>query len=132
MATTAPAALYEVGPTNPCRRISDVPWTNVGPGDVVLIHWRETPYFEKWVLCRQGASNAPIVVRGVPNRFGELPVIDGNGAVNCSNLNFWGEERGVIKIGGANTPSDLLPAHIVLENLDIRGGRAPAADLHRR
>ncbi len=31
----------------------------------------------------------------------------------------------MIKIGGANSPPDTLPAHIVIENLDIRSGRPP-------
>jgi parallel beta-helix repeat protein len=39
-------------------------------------------------------------------------------------LNYWSENRGIIKIGGANTPADLMPKYIVIENLEIRGARA--------
>ncbi|MCO6511678.1 MAG: putative Ig domain-containing protein [Aridibacter famidurans] len=114
------AAVYEVRPGTPLDTIAEVPWATLAPGDLVLIHWRAEAYKEKWVICRQGTASQPIVVRGVPNAKGELPVIDGRNATTPSGLNFWSEQRGVIKIGGANTPSDTMPRHIVIENLEIR------------
>jgi hypothetical protein len=65
------------------------------------------------------------VVRGVANQSGALPVIDGRDATTRSQLNFWNEARGVIKIGGANQPAVEIPTWIVLENLDVRSGRSP-------
>jgi hypothetical protein len=68
-ATVSPAAVaavYDVGPGQPYAAIGDVPWEALGPGDVVQIHWRSTPYKEKWVIGRQGTAAAPIVVRGIP------------------------------------------------------------------
>jgi PKD repeat protein len=121
-----PATTYDVGPDQPTyKTIASVPWATLQPGDTVLIHAAPTPYYEKWVICRQGTAGAPIVVRGIPDTNGNLPIIDGNGAVTPAGLNFWGEERGVIKIGGANTPADTTPAYITIENLDIRSGRPP-------
>ncbi|HEY0428100.1 MAG TPA: right-handed parallel beta-helix repeat-containing protein [Pyrinomonadaceae bacterium] len=117
---SAAAAIYEVGPNQPLQTISQVPWATLQPGDTVLIYWRATAYKEKWVICRQGTQAAPITVRGVPNASGDLPVIDGSGATTPSNLNFWSEVRGVIKIGGANVPADTMPQYITIENLDIR------------
>lgn len=122
---TASAATYEVGPGQSLTNVGDVPWESLGAGDLVLIHWRSTPYKEKFVLCRQGTQAAPITVRGVLGPGGERPVLDGDGATTRSALNFWGEERGVIKIGGANKPADLMPRWIVLENLDVTGARPP-------
>ena len=121
----ATAADYEVGPGQTLTTIGEVPWESLMPGDRVLIHWQAAPYTEKWVICRQGTEANPIVVSGVPGPSGELPVIDGRDATTRTALNFWNEGRGVIKIGGANTPPDTLPAHIVIENLDIRSGRPP-------
>lgn len=114
------AAVYEVGPNQTLQSIAQVPWATLQAGDTVLIHWRATPYKEKWVICRQGTAEQPITIRGIPNQNGELPIIDGNGAVTPLNLNFWSENRGVIKIGGANIPSDTTPKFITIENLDIR------------
>ena len=119
------AATYEVGPGKPYASIGSVPWASLQPGDVVLIHWRSTPYREKWVICRQGTSTNPIVVRGVPGPAGELPIIDGNGATTAAGLNYWNEPRGVLKIGGANVPADTTPKHITIENIEFRSARPP-------
>jgi len=122
---TAGATEYSVGPGQALASISDVPWEDLQPGDRVSIYWRDTPYAEKWVLCRQGTAGAPIVVSGVPGPGGALPIIDGRNAVTRTELDFWNEGRGVVKIGGASIPSDTLPSHIVIENLEIRSGRPP-------
>jgi len=121
MFIAADAAIYEVKEGTPMDTIAEVPWATLQPGDTVLIHWRSTPYKEKWVICRQGTAQAPITVRGVRGPNGELPVIDGNGATTPNSLNFWSETRGTIKIGGANVPQDTMPKFIVIENLEIRG-----------
>jgi len=125
-AAPAAATTYRVGPGQPLATPGAVPWEALAAGDSVLIHSRPAAYTDKWVICRAGTQLAPIVVAGVPDPgTGALPVIDGNNATTRSALNYWNEERGVIKIGGANSPPDLMPAWIVIENLDIRGGHTP-------
>lgn len=124
-AARAGAATYEVGPTSPYQSIGAVPWESLQAGDTVLIHWRSEPYREKWVIGRQGTANAPITVRGVAGPAGQLPVIDGSGATTRQQLDYWGEPRGVIKIGGSNVPPDTTPRHIVIEGLEIRNARPP-------
>lgn len=124
-AVASDAAVYEVGPGKPHASIGTVPWESLEAGDTVLIYWRSNPYKEKWVICRQGTEALPIMVRGVPGPSGELPVIDGNGAVTRQVLNYWNEVRGLIKIGGANVPSDLMPRYIILDGLDLRSARPP-------
>ncbi|MHC4714558.1 MAG: right-handed parallel beta-helix repeat-containing protein, partial [Planctomycetota bacterium] len=121
----AEGAVYEVGPGRAYGTISGVPWESLQSGDTVLIYWRNTPYKEKWVICRQGTAGAPITVRGVPGPAGQLPVIDGRDAVTRPELNFWNEDRGVIKIGGANSPPDTMPRYVIIDGLDIRSGREP-------
>jgi hypothetical protein len=124
-ALTASATEYRVGPGQPLSEVENVPWESLEPGDRVLIHARPEPYRAKWVIARRGTADAPITITGVADAAGTLPVIDGRDAVTRRELHFWGEERGVIKIGGANRPADVMPAHIVIENLDIRSGRQP-------
>jgi hypothetical protein len=116
---------YEVGPAKTYANIGDVPWEGMNAGDQVLIFWRQEPYKEKWVIAVQGTEQQPFTVRGVANEKGQLPVIDGRDATTRSSINFWNEERGVIKIGGANKPAVEEPSWIVLENLDILSGRTP-------
>lgn len=119
------AADYHVGDGHPYANIGAVAWHTLAPGDTVWIHWRATPYREKWVIGRQGTQAAPISVRGVPGPAGQLPVIDGQNATTPAPLNYWNENRSVIKIGGSNTPANSVAKWIVVEGLDIRGARPP-------
>ena len=61
------------------------------------------------------------MVRGIPGPHGELPMIDGAGAVTVKSLNYTGEQRAVIKIGASRIPADCVPANIVIEGLDVSG-----------
>ncbi len=123
--SAAAATTYEVGPNRPFANIGDVPWESLVAGDTVRIHYRPEPYAEKWVICRQGAPDNWIVVQGVPDEHGNLPVIDGRDATTRQELNYWNEERSLIKIGGANSPPNTMPRYILIENLDIRSARPP-------
>lgn len=122
----ASAATYEVGDGKPFTSIGAVPWESLSPGDSVLIHWRAMPYKEKWVIGRTGTALAPITVRGVAGPGGVLPVIDGDGATTRLALDYWNEQRSVIKVGGSSIPADIKPLRIVIENLDVRGARPPS------
>ncbi|MFV0543408.1 MAG: hypothetical protein ACK5L8_06955 [Marinicella pacifica] len=118
--SSAQATVYHIGPGQNHQDIADVDWTALQAGDRVFIHWRSTPYREKWVINVQGTAQNPISIIGVNGPNGQQPVIDGENAVTVAGLNFWNESRGVIKIGGSNIPGDALPQHIIIENLDIR------------
>jgi len=123
--STADAATYEVGDGKPYATIGAVPWESLMAGDTVLIHWRASPYREKWVIGRTGAIGSPLVVRGVSGPGGIRPVIDGENATTRLALDYWNEQRSVIKFGGSSIPADIQPQHVVVENLDIRGARPP-------
>jgi hypothetical protein len=116
---------FEVGPGKEFENIGDVPWESLKAGDEVLIYWRLQPYKEKWVIAVRGSEAQPFIVRGIPGNDGDLPVVDGRDAVTRKEINFWNENRGVVKIGGANIPSVDFPTWIIVENLDIRSGRTP-------
>lgn len=119
------AATFEVGDGKPFTSIGAVPWESLSPGDTVLIHWRAAPYREKWVIGRSGTALAPVTVRGIAGPGGVLPVIDGENATTRLALDYWNEQRSVIKIGGSSIPSDIQPQYVIVENLDIRGARPP-------
>ena len=110
---------YHVGPTQTYTTISSIAWESIQPGDQVFIHWRSTPYKEKWVINVQATATNPFKLIGVLGPNGERPIIDGNGASTRTQLDYWGEERGVIKIGGSSIPADGLPSHIIIENLEF-------------
>ena len=117
------AAVYNVGPSQPLASIADVPWDSLQAGDQVFIHWRSTPYLEKWVINAQGTAQNRMEIIGVSSPNGDKPIIDGNGAVTPSYLDYWNEERSLIKIGGSSVPSDGLPSYITIENLELRSAR---------
>lgn len=121
------AAEYRVGPGQPLADPNDVPWESLQAGDMVFIYWRKEPYRSKWVICARGTVDRPITVRGMPGDQGALPVIEGRDASTRKELDYWHEQRSVIKIGGANVPADVVPAHIIVEGLEVRGGRPPFA-----
>ncbi len=123
----ATALDYTVGPGQAMETIGEVPWASLSPGDRVLIHWRSDPYREKWVINRRGLPDAWISILGVPGPAGQRPVIDGRDAITAPGLNFWNDERGLIKIGGSSVPADGLPAYIRIEGLELRSARPPYA-----
>ena len=123
LSSTAYATDYHVGPTQPYANIGDVRWDTLAAGDRVYIHWRSTPYYEKWVINRPGTSQDWIEVIGVDGPQGQQPVISGDNATTSPHVNFWNEPRGIIKIGGSNTPNNDIPSYIRIENLEIRSAR---------
>jgi hypothetical protein len=120
LSTLLSATDYNVGPGQELAAISEVPWATLEPGDRVYIHWKDSPYKEKWVINRQGTEANRIEVIGVDGPGGEQAVIDGDGAATPLDLNYWNEVRGVIKIGGSSIPEDGLPSYITIDNLEIR------------
>jgi parallel beta-helix repeat protein len=114
--------VYDVGPGFDLETPSDVPWESIGPGTLVRIHRRATPYTDKWVLAVTATEEEPVVVLGVPED-GLLPEIQGAGAATRTALSFWSEQRGVIKVGGSSVPDVETAEHIVIECLDISGAR---------
>ncbi|GEP41946.1 polysaccharide-degrading enzyme [Brevifollis gellanilyticus] len=125
------AAVYEVGPGKEHPSIGSVPWEALGAGDTVRIHWRSKPYQEKFIVFGRGTAEKPITISGVPGPKGQLPVIDGRDASTRPQLKYWGQERGVFKIGGSNH-STTTPGHIIVENLEIRSARRPYTFSGRR
>lgn len=127
-AVSAPASglraeTYQVGPSRRLQSISEVPWERLKAGDQILIDWQREPYRDKWVICAEGTEERPILVSGIPNEDGRLPVITGDQAQTRQELDFWNEDRGVIKVGGASHAPRVTPRHIIIENLDLRSAR---------
>jgi hypothetical protein len=128
LAPQASARTFEVGPGQPFEAIGEVPWERLQAGDTVRIHWRPEPYREKWSIGAEGTETAPVHVLGVPNEKGDLPVIEGRDAVTRPELDCPGGPRSVIRVGSFNAKSadqTVVPRHVVIENLEIRGARPP-------
>ena len=122
VSSVASAVTYEVGDGKPYTSIGAVPWESLAAGDTVNIHYRATPYAEKWCFCPVGTVSQPVLIHGVPGPGGELPVVDGQNATTRLELSYWNDERCVIKVGGGTIPPDTVAKYITIENLHIRNG----------
>lgn len=76
------AETYHIGTGQAYESIGDFTgWTSLQPGDTVFIHHRAEPYREHILLCQSGTQENPIVIQGVPDEDGNLPVISGDNAI---------------------------------------------------
>ncbi len=121
----ASSTVYDVGPGMTYINVGDVPWESIAPGDTVNIYYRSTPYYEKFCIAVAGTAANPVTVRGVPGPNGELPILDGNGATTRLALDYYNDQRCVIKVGGGAVPPDIYTTFITFENLEIRSARPP-------
>ena len=58
---------------------------------------------------RTFSAGSPITFTGVPGAGGELPVIDGQDATTRLALDYWGENRSVVKVGGFRSEMEPVP-----------------------
>jgi len=116
------ASVYHVGPGKPYATPNDVPWESITPDTLIKIYGRSTPYRNKWVINVEGTSNSPVVILGVPVN-GRLPIITGENATTRQALNYWNEERSLIKIGASSIPNNNNASYITLACLDLQSAK---------
>jgi len=116
-------AVFDVGPGQDYETPGEVPWEGIGAGTLIRIHGSTQHYRDKWVIDVPGTEEEPIVILGVPNEDGVGPVIQGKEATTRVELDYWNEDRSVIKIGGSSNPGRGA-SWIWVQGLEIRGGFA--------
>lgn len=127
-AASARAATYNVGPAvGQIPLLAGVPWASLQPGDVVNIHVKPGGYREIIQVSAAGTAAQPITIRGIPDPItGDLPVIDGDGAVMDPHVDFRNpvfENLGLIIVTPRKTGyvyGQTYPAWINIESLAIR------------
>ncbi len=117
---------YNIGPGQPYTTLGSFPWSGLGPGDTVDIHWQPTPYYEKLLISESGTASAPIDIVGVPGPSGQQPIIDGDNATTSSQFQYFYnpmQEDAVVMITHSASQSDsYTPSYINISNLEIRNG----------
>jgi hypothetical protein len=114
---------YHVGPGQTYASIGAVPWYSLQPGSTVYIHYRATPYKEKFLISTRGTAANWIRVIGVPGPNGERPILDGNGAVTSTNSRYhWTDPSyfqvyGLVHVGPST--ADVVPAYVEIAGLEI-------------
>ncbi|TMU50763.1 hypothetical protein [Flagellimonas algicola] len=121
---------YEVGPDKEYQNLVDVPFENLQPGDVVSIHAREEPYYEKILLTQSGTEELPIIICGVPDAEGNLPTISGkNARSRNTDMKNIVASLGVIAITKSNSqPYGTWPKNIEIKNLRVIGANQYLSD----
>ncbi len=122
------AADYHIGPGQPYTELGDVPWISLQAGDRVFIHWRSTPYAAKIFLRAQGSPDNPVLISGIPDSDGNLPVITGENATTDEQFvgyfnSTWTEDLGLFLIyrGPDDDYYNYTPSNIIFENLELTG-----------
>jgi hypothetical protein len=115
---------YDVGPGQAYTALGQVDWNHLQAGDVVRIHWQPTPYHEKIQIAARGTQSAPIQIIGVAGPNGQLPVIDGDGAVSNPGSYFaYAPMEGaggiIICPHGDEADPNYKAGYIDIENLDL-------------
>lgn len=124
-------ATYHVGPGQTFPDLQDVPWLSLEAGDVVNIHYRDTPYPGRIVLRALGAPGAPVVIHGVSNPQCLRPTITGEeaplvrDASKARILNGATAGLGTVFISSPyGAPATQRPRYITLQGLKITGARS--------
>ena len=99
--------VYDVGPSQPYKTITSVPWPTLAPGSTVRIHNEDTTggnpttYHEYFQVVGANTRTQPIRVCGVPDSRGNLPVIDASNATGVPNASAYSPENyAAVSIGG--------------------------------
>lgn len=128
--------IFAVGDGQVHASLSTVPWATLAPGDTVRIHARREPYREKVLVSQSGTELEPIRICGVPGPSGELPVIDGDGAVADRSLDYAGpahEARSLVIVSPRGQQlGDYKPRYVVIEGLELRGASESHSFTDRR
>ncbi len=125
------ATTYKVGPGQTYTELGSVPWLTLEPGDTVLIYWRSTPYASKIFVRVSGTEESPIVIKGIPDSNGNLPIITGENATTDPQFNGyfsteWTEDLGLFLIHrNVNVPPEddenYKPSFLIFEYLELTG-----------
>lgn len=124
-AGTGAPRTYDIGPGRPRSRLADLDWSRLGPGDTVNIHFKPGGYRELVQISTRGTPAAWITVNGVPDpATGELPFIDGRGAVLAPQFrNHYGpvDGSGGIVVGARpGFAHGYKPGYVAIRGLDVR------------
>ena len=122
----ASPTVYDVGPTFAKTNLRDVSWSTLKPGDVVNIHCKPGGYHEKIQISQTGTAAQHILIRGIPDPNGALPIIDGQDAIEDPNVEYRNgisNTFGIIMVtpratGYVYGNADI--SFIDIENLDVR------------
>lgn len=123
------AAEYHIGAGQTYTTIADFNWRSLAAGDHVYIH--PGTYNNMIWLSKSGTEANPIIIEGVPDESGNLPVLDGNNMVipssydgHLSEYDLGGgklaQGYGMVFFHWSTTEWGAEPNWIVVKNFEIK------------
>lgn len=125
--------VYEVGPSQPYKTLTSVPFPTLAKGSTVRLHNEDvtrtnpTTYHEYIQIQTQGSSSQPIRICGVPDEAGNLPVIDAQASSGRADTGEYAAGYGALSVS-IDHPFDNYPhfngaKYVVIEGLSIRNAK---------
>jgi len=119
------ATEYHVGNAYPLKKLADVAWNQLQPGDTVYIHYKNNGYHESFQLMNSGTAAHPIRVVGVSDpKTGRKAALNGVNAIVGPSINQ-GYYTYLYVYGGIiiTPPKGFVwgdaPSYLSIENLEI-------------
>lgn len=123
------AAVYNIGPGQTYSTIADFNWRSLTAGDHVYVHYGT--YNNMIWLSRAGTAQNPIIIEGVPDVNGNLPVLEGNNMVippsydgHLSEYDLGGgtlaQGYGMVFFHWSTTEWEVPPDYITVKNFEIK------------
>ena len=135
--TPDPALLgkvYDVGPSQAFQRLQDVPFPTMAPGSTVRVHNEDktgthpTEYHEYVQISQPAAADQPFRMCGVPDKAGNLPILDASNATGRSDTSIYAAGYGLITLHQSNYwtywPNFIAASYVQVEGLQIRNATA--------
>ena len=123
--------VYDVGPGLAFTTIRSVPTNNWAPGSIMRVHnvdttgKNPTTYHESTRLISNGTPTQPLIMCGVPDAAGNLPIIDGINAQSPPWANGYTQPYGIVSLWGAGQYNGLYkdgsagPNYMIISGLAI-------------
>ncbi|MEP6754871.1 MAG: Ig-like domain repeat protein, partial [Chthonomonadales bacterium] len=125
--------VYEVGPSQSFKTLAAVPFPTMEPGSTVRLHNEDvtglhpTEYHEYVQISRAATADQPFRLCGLPDRFGNLPIIDGANATGRSDTDAAVAGTGLLTLHSSNGftywPAFSGPQYIAIEGIQFRNAK---------
>ncbi len=125
--------VYEVGPSQAFKTLAAVPFPTMVPGSTVRLHNEDTTglhpteYHEYVQISQPATADQPFRLCGVPDRCGNLPIIDGSNATGRSDTGADVAGTGLLTLHNSNNftywPEFSAPQYIAVEGIQFRNAK---------
>jgi hypothetical protein len=125
--------VYEVGPSQTYKTLASVPFPTMIPGSTVRLHNEDTSgtnptqYHEYVQISQAATATQPFRMCGVPDAYGNEPIMDGANATGRSDTSIYAAGYGLVTLHNPNYwnywPAYSSAAYISVEGIHLRNAK---------